>query len=52
MNSTLKFLGRDSAFSKSNTSAYYIDRKHLILIDCGTNILPTIIDKFNFNLFK
>ncbi len=52
MNSTLKFLGRDSAFSKSNTSAYYIDRKHLILIDCGTNILPTIIDKFNFNLFN
>ena len=30
----LKFFGRDSAFGHSNNSAFFIDRKDLVLIDC------------------
>lgn len=30
----LKFFGRDSAFGHSNNSAFFIDGKDLVLIDC------------------
>jgi hypothetical protein len=45
----LKFIGRGSAFNvkEGNTSAYYINDKHLILIDCGESIFERII---NMNL--
>lgn len=41
----LLFLGRGSAFNsyEGNTSAYFIDKNELFLIDCGESIFETII---------
>lgn len=43
---TLKFLGRGSAFNikEGNTSAYFIYKERLFLIDCGENIFERIIN--------
>lgn len=43
----LLFLGRGSAFntSEGNTSAYFIDKNELFLIDCGESIFERIIEK-------
>ena len=51
MNGTLNFFGRDFAFGTKNTSAYYIHRRNLIIIDCGTNTFSTIISAFDFKSF-
>lgn len=41
----LRFLGRGSAFNpkEGNTSAYYIENKHLILLDCGETVYSDIV---------
>lgn len=43
----LLFLGRGSAFntSEGNTSAYFIDKNELFLIDCGESIFERIMDE-------
>ena len=43
----LLFLGRGSSFntSEGNTSAYFIDKNELFLIDCGESIFERIIEK-------
>lgn len=43
----LKFLGRGSAFNvkEGNTSAYYKKDNMLLLIDCGTTVFKSILDK-------
>ena len=43
----LKFLGRGSAFNvkEGNTSAYYKKDNILLLIDCGTTVFKSILDK-------
>ena len=42
----LLFLGRGSAFNsyEGNTSAYFIDKNELFLIDCGESIFETIME--------
>lgn len=42
----LSFLGRGSAFNsyEGNTSAYFIDKNELFLIDCGESIFERIIE--------
>ena len=42
----LLFLGRGSAFNsyEGNTSAYFIDKNELLLIDCGESILERIME--------
>lgn len=44
----LKFLGRGSAFNvkEGNTSAYYKKNNILLLIDCGTTVFKSILDKY------
>lgn len=43
----LLFLGRGSAFNsyEGNTSAYFIDKNELFLIDCGESIFERIMEK-------
>lgn len=43
----LKFLGRGAAFNpkEGNTSAYFIEKKDLFLIDCGESVFERLIDK-------
>lgn len=53
MNSTiLKFLGRDSGFGKSNTSAYIENGDEFILIDCGFTVFEILKEKFDFSKYK
>ena len=43
----LKFLGRGAAFNpkEGNTSAYFIDRNQLFLIDCGESVYKELFDR-------
>ena len=42
MSQTLTFLGGDSGFGENNNSAFYVDGKKLILIDCGFAIFNKV----------
>lgn len=46
-NNTLNFIGRGSAFNvqEGNTSSYVKKENHLLLIDCGSDVFKSLIEK-------
>ena len=51
MESTIKFLGRDSGFGDDNNSGYLEINNDLLIIDCGFAVFNNIKKKFDYNKY-
>lgn len=51
MESTIKFLGRDSGFGDDNNSGYLEIDNNLLIIDCGFAVFNNIKKKFDYNKY-
>lgn len=52
MKKSLKFIGRNSGFVKTNTSAYYEENNEFILIDCGFTVFKRLKESIDFSKYE